>query len=46
MVRKFSKKCIACRRIRKMFKSRVTCSPSCAKTHKNNDKLRNSRKKK
>lgn len=46
MVRKYSKKCIVCLKIKKVFKNRVTCSPKCARSHKNNDKLRYSRKKK
>ena len=46
MVRTYIKKCVVCKRKKKMFKARVTCSRRCALAHKNNDKLRNSRRKK
>lgn len=46
MVRTYIKKCIVCKRKKKMFKARVTCGVMCARAHKNNDKLRYSRRKK
>lgn len=46
MVRRYLKKCLVCKKSKKLFKNRVTCSASCARSHKNNDKLRYSRKRK